>query len=101
MMAIGLLVTYNTRHITANIQPDDHVQSSTLQGFYLGQLLIGALGAWGGDVAKFMPTVAGGSFVQTIRDPDTLRPWTGLAVLVAWAVVGTAVAAIELRRRDA
>jgi ABC-2 type transport system permease protein len=44
MIAIALIVAYNTRHITANIQPDDHVQSSTMQGYYLGQLLVGALG---------------------------------------------------------
>ena len=44
MIVIALLVAYNTRHITPNIQPDDHVQSSTMQGYYLGQLLIGALG---------------------------------------------------------
>lgn len=44
MVLIGLLIGYNTRHLTANIQPDDHVPSSTLQGYYLGQLLIGALG---------------------------------------------------------
>ena len=223
MVAIALIIAYNTRHITANIQPDDHVQSSTMQGYYLGQLLIGALGVlfvsgeystgmirstlaavptrlpvlwaklvvfvlvtavtmigscliafvvaqavigryrssyaltdpgvlrvvigtgvyltlvgvigaalawivrstpgalvayvavvlvlpvlfstvlgtWGRDVAQFMPTVAGGSFVRTIREPDTLSPWTGIVVLLAWAVVGTVVAALELRRRDA
>ena len=223
MVVIALLVAYNTRHITANIQPDDHVQSSTMQGYYLGQLLIGALGVlfvsgeystgmirstlaavprrlpvlwaklvvfvvitavtmiascvvafvlaqaligrfrtgyslsdpgvlrvvigtgiyltlvgvigaalgwivrstpgslvayvavvlvlpilfstvlgvWGRHVAEFMPTVAGGSFVRTIREPDTLGPWTGLMVLLAWSVVGIVVAAIELRRRDA
>ncbi len=44
IVLIGLLIGYNTRHLTANLQPDDHVQSSTLQGYYLGQLLIGALG---------------------------------------------------------
>ena len=223
MVAIALLVAYNTRHITAGIQPDDHVQSSTMQGYYLGQLLIGALGVlfvsgeystgmirstlaavptrlpvlwaklivfvvvtavtmilscviafvlsqaligrfrtgyslgdpgvlrvvigtgiyltlvgvigaalgwivrstpgslvayvavvlvlpilfstvlgtWGKDVSQFMPTVAGGSFVRTIPEPNTLGPWTGLIVLVAWAVGGIVVAAFELRRRDA
>jgi ABC-2 type transport system permease protein len=223
MIAIALIVAYNTRHITANIQPDDHVPSSTMQGYYLGQLLIGALGVlfvsgeystgmirstlaavpkrlpvlwaklvvfiaitavtmvlaclvafvaaqavisnyrtgyslgdptvlrivigtgiyltligvvgaalgwivrstpgalvayvavilvlpilfstvlgtWGKDTAEYMPTVAGGSFIRSIADPNTLSPWTGLAVLVAWAVAGVAVAAIELRRRDA
>jgi ABC-2 type transport system permease protein len=44
MVAIALVVGYNTRHITASIDPNDHVQSSTMQGYYLGQLLIGALG---------------------------------------------------------
>ncbi|MBE7187864.1 hypothetical protein [Jatrophihabitans endophyticus] len=44
MLAIGLIVAANTRHLTSNLQPDDIVQSSTLQGYYLAQLLIGALG---------------------------------------------------------
>ena len=223
MVAIGLIVAYNTRHLTADLQPDDHVQSSTLQGYYLGQLLIGALGVlfvsgeystgmirstlvsvprripvlwakltvfvtatavtmivsciiafvaaqaligqyrtgysladpgvlrvvvgtgvyltligvigaalgwivrstpgalvayiavilvlpvlfgtvlgtWGKDVARFMPSQAGASFVTTIREPNSLSPWTGLAVLALWAAVGIAVAAAELRRRDA
>jgi len=223
MVLIGLLVAYNTRHITANLQPDDHVQSSTLQGYYLGQLLIGALGvlfvtgeystgmirstlaavpkrlpvlwaklfvfvgvtavsmvasslvaflvgqavighyrtgyslgdpgvlrvvigtgiyltligvvgaaigwivrstpgalvayiatilvlpvlfgsvlgSWGKHVAEYMPSNAGGSFVQTIRESPSLSPWTGLSVLVAWVVVAVTIAALQLRRRDA
>ncbi len=44
MIGIALIVAYNTRVLTANIQPDDAVPSSTLQGYYLGQLLVGALG---------------------------------------------------------
>jgi ABC-2 type transport system permease protein len=44
MFAIALIVAYNTRHLTPNLQPDDIVASSTLQGYYLGQLLMGALG---------------------------------------------------------
>ncbi len=223
MFLIGLLVAYNTRHLTANLQPDDHVVSSTLQGYYLGQLLIGALGVlfvtgeystgmiratlaatpkrlpvlwaklvvfatitlvsmvvicvaaflaaqaligqyrtgyslsdpgalrvvigtgvyltligiiaamlgwivrstpgalvayiatilvlpvlfgdvlgnWGKDVAEYLPSTAGGAFVRTIREPYTLTPWTGLGVLALWAVLATAVAAVQLRRRDA
>jgi ABC-2 type transport system permease protein len=223
MVLIALLVAYNTRHITANLQPDDHVQSSTLQGYYLGQLLIGALGvlfvtgeystgmirstlaavptrlpvlwaklvvfvattavamvlsslvaflgaqaiighyrtgyslgdpgvlrvvigtgiyltligvlgaalgwivrstpgalvayiatilvlpvlfgsvlgSWGKHIAEFMPSNAGGSFVRSIRESPALSPWAGLAVLAAWAVVAVAVAAVQLRRRDA
>src|SRR5579875_1539137 len=44
MVVIGSLVGYNTRHITPNIDPNDLAVSATLQGYYLGQLLIGALG---------------------------------------------------------
>ena len=44
MVGIGLIVAYNTRTITPQIDPNDRVQSATLQGYYLGQLLIGALG---------------------------------------------------------
>lgn len=223
MIGIGLLVAYNTRVLTANIQPDDVVASSTLQGYYLAQLLIGALGVlfvtgeystgmirstlaavpkrlpvlwaklivfvvitavamvasclvafvaaqalighyrtgfglsdpgalrvvvgtgvyltllgllgamigwivrstpgalvayvaiilvlpvlfetvlgqWGKDVAKFMPTNAGGSFVRSLREPTSLAPWTGLGVLALWVLAGLAVALVTLRRRDA
>jgi ABC-type transport system involved in multi-copper enzyme maturation permease subunit len=42
--AIGLIVAYNTRHISPSIAPEDLGPSATMQGFLLGQLLIGALG---------------------------------------------------------
>jgi ABC-2 type transport system permease protein len=223
MVAIALVIGYNTRHLTANIDPNDHVQSSTMQGYFLGQLLIGALGVlfvtgeystgmirstfaavpkrlpvlwaklivfvtvtaitmiisclvafvcsqalisayrpgyslgqpgvlrvvigtgvyltligvigaalgwivrstpgslvayigiilvlpvlfgnvlgtWGKHVAEYMPSQAGGSFINTLPEPPNLAPWTGLGVLVIWAIVGVAVAAVGLRRRDA
>ena len=44
MIVIGLIVAYNTRHLSRGLQLDDVVASSTLQGYYLGQLLIGSLG---------------------------------------------------------
>jgi len=44
MVVLGLVVAYNTRHLTSNLQANDIAPSSTLQGYYLGQLLIGALG---------------------------------------------------------
>ena len=223
MVVIGLLVAYNTRHLTANIQADDAVPSSPLQGYYLGQLLIGALGVlfvtgeystgmvrstmvavprrlpvlfaklvvfvvvtavamiaisvvafvsaqglishyrtgyslsqsgvlrvvlgtgvylalvgligaalgwivrstpgalvayiatilvlpvifgnvlgtWGKDIAEYMPSEAGRSFVSSLREPHMLSPWTGLLVLMLWVVLGTVVAAVQLTRRDA
>ncbi|HEY0937907.1 MAG TPA: ABC transporter permease subunit [Trebonia sp.] len=44
MVVLALVVAYNTRHLTRNLQANDIAPSSTLQGYYLAQLLIGALG---------------------------------------------------------
>jgi ABC-2 type transport system permease protein len=44
MLVVGLIVAYNTRHLSSNLDANDVVASSPLQGYYLGQLLIGALG---------------------------------------------------------
>jgi ABC-2 type transport system permease protein len=59
------------------------------------------LGNWGKHVAEYMPSEAGGSFIRSLRQPFTLAPWTGLAVMAGWAAVGVALAAVQLRRRDA
>jgi ABC-2 type transport system permease protein len=223
MFVVAMLVAYNTRHIGPNIQPDDVVASSTLQGYYLGQLLIGALGVlfvsgeystgmirstlaavpkrlpvlwaklivfvavtatsmivisliaflsaqglishyrtgfslgdpgvlrvvigtgvyltligvigamigwivrstpgalvayialilvipvifgnvlgtWGKNIAQYLPSMAGGSFIRSLGEPPNLSPWTGLGVFVLWVVAAIIVAAIVLRRRDA
>ena len=44
MVAIGMIVGWNTRRISPSLDPEDIVASAVLQGYYLGQLLIGALG---------------------------------------------------------
>ena len=44
MLVLALVVAYNTRHLTSNLQANDIAPSSTLQGYFLGELLIGALG---------------------------------------------------------
>jgi ABC-2 type transport system permease protein len=44
MVVIACLVAYNTRHLSTNLQANDLAPSATMQGYYLGQLLIGALG---------------------------------------------------------
>ncbi len=59
------------------------------------------LGQWGKDVAKFMPSNAGGSFVRSLQEPPSLAPWTGLGVLALWVVAGLLIALVTLRRRDA
>jgi len=61
----------------------------------------GALGHWGKRVAEFMPSQAGSSFINTIRDSPSLRPWPGLAVMVVWVLAFLAVALVSLKRRDA
>jgi ABC-type transport system involved in multi-copper enzyme maturation permease subunit len=43
MIVIALLVAHNTRHL-AGLAPEDAAASGPLQGYFLGQLLIGALG---------------------------------------------------------
>lgn len=223
MIVIGLIVAYNTRRLSPGLQPDDLTVSATLQGYYLGQLLVGALGVlfvsgeystgmirstfaavpartpvllakaivftvaaavtmivvsvvaflaaqalighyrtgyslsdpgalrvvlgtgiylttvgliggalawivrstpgslvayfalvlvlpvlfgnvlgtWGKDIAQYLPSEAGRSFVSGMREPHTLGPWTGLAVLLAWTIALGLIAAVQLRRRDA
>jgi ABC-2 type transport system permease protein len=43
MVVFGAIIGHNTRHV-AGLDPEDVVASGPLQGYYLGQLLIGALG---------------------------------------------------------
>lgn len=44
MLVLAVVVAYNTRHLTSNLQANDIAPSSTLQGYFLAELLIGALG---------------------------------------------------------
>jgi hypothetical protein len=41
MVAVGIIVGINTRHLTPNLDPNDVVASAPLQGWYMGQLLTG------------------------------------------------------------
>src|ERR1700710_2943157 len=86
MVLIALIVGYNTRHLTGNIQPDDHVPSSTLQGYYLGQLLIGALGVL---------FVSGEYSTGMIRSTLTAVP-RRLPVLLAKIVVLVSIVAVTM-----
>jgi ABC-type transport system involved in multi-copper enzyme maturation permease subunit len=55
---------------------------------------------WLKDIGRYLPGNAGGSFVSSIQVPDTLTPWTGLAVLVLWVLAALGAAAVLLKRRD-
>jgi len=56
--------------------------------------------SWGTYIAAYLPTGAGQSFSTTLAAPHALAPWTGLAVMVAWVVLGMVAAAVALKRRD-
>jgi hypothetical protein len=64
-------------------------------------LLLLFSGAWAEHVRAWLPTGAGSSFSTSLQMPGALAPWPGLAVMVAWVVVTTAVAGVLLHRRDA
>jgi len=59
------------------------------------------LGNWGKDIAQFLPSEAGRSFVSTIREPYSVTPWAGLALLFGWVLLGLVAATLTLGRRDA
>lgn len=52
-------------------------------------------------VMRYLPNSAGAALTSSVHAPGSLGPWAGAAVLVAWVVAGMAVAAVQLRRRDA
>jgi ABC-2 type transport system permease protein len=91
MIVLGLVVAYNTRHLTSNLQANDISPSATLQGYYLGQLLIGALGVL---------FVSGEYSTGMIRSTLVAVPrrfpvlWAKLAVFVS--VVAAAMIAVSV-----
>jgi ABC-2 type transport system permease protein len=89
MLAIGLIVAYNTRHITGNQDANDLASSATLQGYYLGQLLIGALGVLFVS-SEFSTGMIRSTFAAVPRRLPVL--WAKLVVfLVITAVVMTTI----------
>jgi ABC-2 type transport system permease protein len=84
MVVLGLVVAYNTRHLTSNLQPNDVAPSATLQGYYLGQLLIGALGVLFVS-GEYSTGMIRSTLVAVPRRLPVL--WAKLAVFVAVAAV--------------
>jgi ABC-2 type transport system permease protein len=52
------------------------------------------------SIDPYLPSNAGGAVWTITPDPNTLAPWTGLALFAGYAVVSLALAAVLLRRRD-
>lgn len=59
--------------------------------------------SWSDAISKYLPSSAGQSVMQVVRDPtsSTLSPWTGFAVFCGYALVALVAAAVVLKRRDA
>jgi ABC-2 type transport system permease protein len=52
-------------------------------------------------VAPYLPNNAGSAIMATHQVANVLHPWTGFAVMCAWAAAALAGAAYSLVRRDA
>ena len=76
---------------------------STLVGLVMVLPLLAGLlpGSVGDTVNEYLPSTAGESFIHSVQQPNTLGPWAGLSVMIAWVVAALVVAAVVLRRRDA
>jgi hypothetical protein len=52
-------------------------------------------------IGKYLPAQAGMAIFNVVPDPRALSPWTGFAILLAWAAVTLAIGGALLVRRDA
>lgn len=100
MVAFGAIIAFNTRS-PAGVDPEDLVASGPLQGYYLGQLLMGALGVLvvSGEyssgmiraslaaVPKRLPVLIGKAVVFTIVVGVSMIAASIVAFLVAQAVL--------------
>lgn len=55
---------------------------------------------WPDRISKWLPGEAGQALWSVRPDPNTLAPWTGFGVLMAYVAVAMVAAAVVLRRRD-
>ncbi|MET7275758.1 ABC transporter permease [Streptomyces flaveolus] len=91
-LAVGAII----RHTAASI--------TVVVGFVLVITPMAGLlpGSVGEHVYAYLPTEAGFMITQQhARAGDLLGPWEGLGVLALWTAALLAVAAVQLRRRDA
>jgi ABC-2 type transport system permease protein len=57
--------------------------------------------SWAPHVVPYLPSEAGGALLNVVPDPTAMAPWNGFALMVGYAVVLLAAAAVMLKRRDA
>ena len=56
---------------------------------------------WGRDISKYLPSDAGQALLSQHHTAGSLTPWTGFAVLCAWAAAALVLAAGLIAHRDA
>jgi ABC-type transport system involved in multi-copper enzyme maturation permease subunit len=56
--------------------------------------------AWQNNFSRYLPANAGGAITAVVHQSNSLRPWVGFAVFLAWAVASLAVGWFMLRTRD-
>jgi ABC-2 type transport system permease protein len=104
ILVVGLVIAYNTRHLTANQDHADLTATAPLSGYHLGQLLIGALGvmfvssefATGmirstfAAVPKRLPVLCAKLTVFTLVSAIVMIPTCVVTFLVSQAVISQA-----------
>jgi ABC-2 type transport system permease protein len=85
MVAFGAIIAFNTRN-PAGVDPEDLVASGPLQGYYLGQLLMGALGV----------LVVSGEYSSGMIRATLAAVPRRLPVLIGKAVVFTVVVGVSM-----
>jgi ABC-2 type transport system permease protein len=85
MVAFGAIIAFNTRN-PAGLDPEDVVASGPLQGYYLGQLLMGALGV----------LVVSGEYSSGMIRASLAAVPRRLPVLIGKAVVFTVVVGVSM-----
>lgn len=57
--------------------------------------------SWANDIGPYLPSQAGSALYDLHPEGTSLAPWSGFAVMCAWAAAAVAAGAFTLTRRDA
>ena len=76
---------------------------ATLVGLVLVLPILGALlpASWSSHVSPYLPSAAGQAMLNVRPDSSMMAPLTGGLLFLGWVALALAVAAVQLRRRDA
>jgi ABC-2 type transport system permease protein len=97
-MAVGLVVSFAAFFAGQAIFGTKDLAVDLLLPTMLGGLLPQW---WQDNVVRYLPFNAGGQIMAVDVPPGALAPWTGFAILCAWAVAALLIAIVLLEKRDA